>query len=433
MLSESEHKKYRFLRGQTFALTWTAYASYYLCRKNLSVAKPALSEQLGLSNASLGDIDTGYLAAYAIGQFVSGLLGDKVGGKKLVGFGLIATAILNVVFGTGQTFAVFILAWTLNGFAQSTGWPGCAKAFSNWFARRERGTVMGLWATCYQVGGVVSTLLATMLLVEFGWSSAFFGPALFLAGFAVLFIALQKPSPEEIGLSSIEEYYRQIKGLGEEKADADDQQSMRVSAKESFGFVIRSRPIWTLGLTYVVLKFVRYSLLFWLPLYMAQHLKYDSEEAGYTSSVFEIAGIAGVVFAGLVSDRISKGRRAPVVVIMMLLLSVATYSYAEVSAMGRIPNIIGIALIGFLLYGPDSVTSGVAAVDFGDRRAAGFATGFVNGLGSIGAALSGVVVGRLSESYGWEAVFSLFAPLCLIGAVLMATMWNQTPKHEETA
>jgi len=31
----------------------------------------------------------------------------------------------------------------------------------------------------------------------------------------------------------------------------------------------------------------------------------------------------------------------------------------------------------------------------------------------------------VSQKYGWDAVFWLFVPLCLLGALLMATMWNK--------
>jgi sugar phosphate permease len=425
-ISAATLARYRRLRIQTFALTWTAYASYYLCRKNLSVAKKALKDEHGLSNADLGTIDTGYLVAYAAGQFVSGVLGDRIGGKKLVGYGLILTGVLNVVFGFGAELMFFLAAWTANGIAQSSGWPGTTKAFSNWFARRERGTVMGLWCTCYQVGGVVATFLATFFLVRWGWRSAFFGPAALVLGFAALFWATQKASPEAEGLPDVERYYQVV---GHDHApDPDDHQRAGESRwTDNLLFVVKSRPIWTLGLSYVVMKFVRYSLLFWLPLYMAQALGYDAGEAGYTSGAFEIAGVVGAGAAGLASDRVFGGRRAPVVVVMMLLLALATYAYVPLSGMGRLPNLLGIGLVGFLLYGPDSVTSGAAAVDFGDRHAAALATGFVNGLGSIGGALSGVVVGRMSDLYGWEAVFRLFPPMCVAAAVLMATMWNRTP------
>ena len=109
---------------------------------------------------------------------------------------------------------------------------------------------------------------------------------------------------------------------------------------------------------------------------------------------------------------------------MMTALGSVAYSYGTVSTLGRIPNIAAIALIGFLIYGPDSMASGAATVDFGSRRAASAAAGFVNGMGSIGAAFSGVAIGYVSRNYGWNAVFNLFGPVALAGALLMATIWN---------
>ncbi|MCC6525488.1 MAG: hypothetical protein IT373_22750, partial [Polyangiaceae bacterium] len=53
-----------------FALTWLAYASYYLCRKNFGVVKA----KLDLDEGWLVAIDTAMLAAYAVGQFASGAI-----------------------------------------------------------------------------------------------------------------------------------------------------------------------------------------------------------------------------------------------------------------------------------------------------------------------------------------------------------------------
>ncbi len=238
----------------------------------------------------------------------------------------------------------------------------------------------------------------------------------------MFFLVFQKPSPQAVGLPDVEEYV----GASDASTPPDPE------GFSALRFVLRSRVIWTLGGTYVALKFIRYSFLFWLPFYMSRHLGYGEGEAGYTSIAFDVAGLCGVVFAGIVSDRLFGGRRAPIIVIMMTLLAVATYLFTHVSGLGRIENAVALAVIGFLLYGPDSVTSGVAAVDFGSRRAAAMAAGFINGLGSIGGALSGIVVGLVSDTWGWEAVFTLFSPLALGGALLMTTMWNRTPRSEGT-
>ncbi len=415
---------YRLLRIRVFALTWLAYAFFYLCRTPYAIVKETISRTYGLDSLRLGYIDTSYLSLYAIGQFANGVIGDRIGGRQLVGIGLIGTAVLFAVFGSSHTYLVFILAYGLNGYFQSAGWPGCAKEFSQWFATGERGTVMGFWCTCYQAGAVLSALLATWLLVHFGWRSALMIPALVVGGYALVFLVLLPASPEKRGLPDVEVYYSQTTG----KPPITPAAASAVGQWSDTLLVLRSRVIWTLGLTYVVLKFIRYSFLFWLPFYMSHSLHYAVGEAGYTFLVFEVAGILGAIFAGIASDRLFQSRRAPIVVWMMVLLAVVAYFYGTISTWGRIANATGIALIGFLIYGPDSVTSGAAAVDFGSKRAASAAAGFINGLGSIGAALSGVVIGYASKKYGWPAVFNLFGPLSLIGALLMASIWNARPK-----
>ena len=70
------------LQVRTFALTWLSYSSYYFTRKNLSVCKSRLHDDLGLSMTALGSIDTLYLASYALGMFLSGTLGDRIGARR---------------------------------------------------------------------------------------------------------------------------------------------------------------------------------------------------------------------------------------------------------------------------------------------------------------------------------------------------------------
>ena len=76
----------------------------------------------------LGAIDTGYLAAYAIGQFVNGALGDRIGSRRLIGLGMLGIAICCTVCGASSTAAVFFVAYVCNGIFQSSGWPSTCKA-----------------------------------------------------------------------------------------------------------------------------------------------------------------------------------------------------------------------------------------------------------------------------------------------------------------
>ena len=74
-------------------------------------------------------------------------------------------------------------------------------------------------------------------------------------------------------------------------------------------------------------------------------------------------------------------------------------------------------LIGVFLYGPDSMVSATAAIDFGTKRGAGSATGFINGVGSIGAILGGYLPGIMTDKESW----SLFLAISLGGILLSAS------------
>src|SRR5207248_3286546 len=122
------------MRRRAFALSWLAYASYYFCRKNVSVAKRTLEREMSMDVSALAAVDTGYLAAYAIGQFIMGLLGDRVGPRRLLGIGMIASALLVALAGASPVAMLLGVLFTVNGFAQATGWPGAVKAMTPWFA-----------------------------------------------------------------------------------------------------------------------------------------------------------------------------------------------------------------------------------------------------------------------------------------------------------
>ena len=86
-------------RDSAWGLTWLAYASYYFGRIGFSVVKSTLRHTLGVSERALGAIDSFYLATYALGMFVSGYFGDRVGARRLIGYGLCVSAACRAAFG----------------------------------------------------------------------------------------------------------------------------------------------------------------------------------------------------------------------------------------------------------------------------------------------------------------------------------------------
>src|SRR6202000_2415504 len=124
------------------------------------------------------------------------------------------------------------------------------------------------------------------------------------------------------------------------------------------GELLRKRSLWMIGISYFFLELCRYALMFWLPFYMVQELKYGLRTAGYLSSLYELVGIAGAVLAGYISDHFNQSRRAPVSVVMLCGLGCVMLAESKFASLGLTGVAIAISLSGLLSYGPDTLLSG---------------------------------------------------------------------------
>ena len=403
-------------RYTAWGLTWLAYASYYLGRKGFSVVKSTLRHSLGISEHALGLIDTFYLAAYALGLFFSGYVGDRVGARRLIVWGLAVSALCCAAFGALNAALWFGALFFINGLAQSTGWPGTTRAMAEWTTPRDRGTVMAFWCTCYQVGSIVASDFAAYLLHERGWRAAFFGPALGMLGVALLVFCFLKRGDQAA-----------IPGAPAQTRIADE---LRKTAQRA---ALQNPVLWAFGASYFFIKYVRYALLFWLPYYLHGTLGYAVDRAAYVSNAFEAGGIVGVIAIGMLSDRVRRWSRAALSMLSLFGLALALLLCAALPQHDVWLTVGALALVGALLFGPDSLLSGAAAQDVGGLAAAATATGLVNGVGSLGGMLEGLSLPTISGYFGWQAMFPLLSGLALCAALALVPAARHSDKREPLA
>jgi sugar phosphate permease len=177
--------------------------------------------------------------------------------------------------------------------------------------------------------------------------------------------------------------------------------------------------LWSLGSAYFCLKLIRYSILFWLPYYLNKVLGYSPAQAGYQSVSFDAGGIVGSIVIGVISDRYFPGRRRLISAIMVAALAGALFMYTRLAPISPALNFAGMALVGFCLFGPDTIICGAAAQDLGGKREVAKAAGFINGMGSIGAIFQGLVTSGVSKRFGWDALFYIFVALALLSCVAL--------------
>lgn len=92
-----------------------------------------------LSRSDIGLLATLFYITYGVSKFVSGIVSDRSNARYFMGIGLIATGIINILFGFSTSLWAFAVLWVLNAFFQGWGSPVCARLLTAWYSRTERG------------------------------------------------------------------------------------------------------------------------------------------------------------------------------------------------------------------------------------------------------------------------------------------------------
>ncbi len=413
---------------RVFWLLWGAYASYYLCRVNFAVAQPAILKEFpDWTNAQIGSIPSTYAAVYAAGQIVNGTLAQRYGARRLISLALLMAAATNCAFTFTSSFQVMRLLWAANGWFQSAGWSLMVQDLANWNTSARRGLLIGRLSTCYQVGNVVSWLLAGFLCDSVGWRASFLVPGLFLLPVALIVHTFLRDSPEEAGLPPVrDDVQHEPPGGSEVQASS----GRPISTWQILRMTLASPVLWVLAIGFFVMNAVRYTFMNWSVQYMAEFHGRSIKNSALTAIVIPLVGSLGAISAGWASDTLFGRRRAPVCFFMLLGLGMVCAAMAQVPRGNWVTATVLLALAGFMIYGPDMLMSGAATVDLSHPQAASIATGLTMCLGAVGAIFSGAGIGYLKDiTHGnWSLVFWVLTGLPLFPAALMLFLWNVRPK-----
>jgi EmrB/QacA subfamily drug resistance transporter len=139
----------------------------------LNVALATLSKDLGASNTSLQWILDSYVLVLAGLLLPFGVLGDRIGRKRLLVFGLIVFGISSALSGWANTTNQLIAYRALMGLGAAVILPVSMSTIPAVFPRELRGKAIAGWAAGMAVGLPLGPILGGYLLEHFWWGSVF--------------------------------------------------------------------------------------------------------------------------------------------------------------------------------------------------------------------------------------------------------------------
>lgn len=412
-LSKDRGGLFRRAQWRFIVCSAVAYMFFYLTRKNLSMAQPAMLEEGVISTYALGTIMTVHGVLYGVSRFVNGFWADRLNGRVFMALGLLLSALTNLLFGCTSLSVLFGVFWIVNGWTQGMGFPPCAKMLTHWIHPKELATKMSIWNTSHSFGAVMALGLCSLLFAYgFGWRWCFWVPAA-LAGLAAIFTFFcVKESPAEDGLPPLE-LDTGVAKAGHEVTTADRRR-----------LVFGNRVIWLVAIANFFVYIVRFGFLDWGPTFLKQYKNIPVTKGGLMIIAFELAAVVGTIFAGWVTDRVFRGRGVRTCVFCMLFAALFSLGFWYLPAGAPIWQATLLLMgAGFFIYGPQALI-GIVAANQATKEAAAMANGFTGIMGYASTVVSGIGIAFIKEHFGWGVTLCSISGFAIVGMVMFLFAWS---------
>jgi len=392
------------------------YLITYMDRSNISVAQPEIAKQFGLSKTAMGLILAAFTWAYALGQVPSGWFGDRFGPKRVLTVIMTlwsATAVMTgAAFGFGSLFGARFLL----GLSESGAFPVASRGMQLWFPRVERGRIQGTTHFFSRFAVAVTPFLAGSIMLAFGWRAIFYIFGSLGIIWAIVFSLFYRNIPEEHeGVNRLE--LAHIRGVNPDGTIKSPAISKLATPWKK---ILLSPNMWFISLGYFCFFFGTNFYLTWYPTYLREHLHMSIRSLGIWGSLPLLAGMAGDITGGTISDLIlkttGKARLARRVVAAPGFLLASVFVIPAALTASQFSSIVYLAVSFFFLewvIGP----AWAVPMDVGGQFS-GTVTGVMNMVGALGGASTAVVYGSLFNRGFWVAPFLVSAGVMVLGALI---------------
>lgn len=272
------------------ALVFFAVTINYLDRLVFGILAPELQRVFGWTNADYTRIAFWFEVAYAIGLSCFGRLLDWIGTRRGFAGAVAGWSVAAALHALMSTIAGFSAARFLLGLTEAGVFPAAVKTAAEWFPRRERALVAGIFNAGSNVGAVVAPLLVPWLYLTYGWQWAFIVTGALGFIWLIFWLLLYRSPADHPRVSSAE--------LALIQSDPPE----TVSEPIRWLTLLRLRQTWA----FIVAKFLTDAVWRWylylLPLFFSQNFQLDIKNFGLPFLTIYLMADVGSVGGGWFSS-----------------------------------------------------------------------------------------------------------------------------------
>jgi len=392
-------------RWVVFGVICAVYILVYFHRVSTSVIATDLLASFRTNAAALGFMSSMYFYLYAVEQPLVGYLSDRLGPRRVVVCWSLIAALGSVVFGLAPSIGWASVGRALIGFGVGGVYVPAIKAISQWFSRKDLGTMTGMLIAFGNLGAIVATTPLAWMASAWGWRLAFFAISALTVGLAL------------IGFFMVKDH-----------VDRDPPPSKVASAekplKTSALHILTSSWFWVVAALFFGVFGGAVSLQgLWATPFLMSLFNLDREYASMMNVALPIGWMFGAPFFGRLGDRVFGDR----VHLLTFLLALLTCTWFALTFLPRFLGLGGVAALYAVVGG---LAGGIGTTLWATSQAKtppaimGLMSGLMNPFPLLGMAImqgvTGAIVnraGKVGDVYAPEGYRNAFFVLLLIAAI----------------
>ncbi|RLM70529.1 MFS transporter [Halorubrum sp. Atlit-26R] len=365
----------------------------------------------GVSNAVVGTAFTGFMIVYALLQFPSGAVADRLGPVRVIVAGALVAGAGSLAVVFDAPFAALVAAMLVIGAGTGVHKTVSVRLIARVYPART-GRMLGAHDTLGAMGGVAAPAVVVAVLSAppalaavlarlpgADWRAPFLLTGVLAVGLAVATAVRLSGSPAATGAT------------GSDGDDPDTREYLRLFRNPRFSAFV---------LVTVGFSFAHNGLVAFLPLYLSEAAELPTATANLLYSlVFAVTFVQLVT--GDLSDRVG---RFPVMVGTLGLAAAALVALVSLPSLGvgAVAAAVVVALFGLGSHGFQPVRSAYL-MELLPERLAGGGLGVVRTLLMGAGALAPSAVGIVADAVGFRPAFALLAGSMGLAAVVAAGLW----------
>lgn len=390
---------------------------------------PSAQQEWGLINAQLGLIGSATPFGFLFGAVIAGVLGDRIGRKKVMMYALAFYAVMSVVAALAPNYELFLGARVLAGVGTGAESAIIAPFLAEFVPATRRGWFIGALAGFFSFGFVAAALIGRFVVptVPEGWRVAQLITALPI----VMLLWWRRALPESprflIAKGRTDEAETVVIALerkveaatGEPLPPVPEQAVEPATATPTVTLPRALRFLWSpamarrTAVTWViwfVITFSYYGFFSWIPTLLVQRGITVTKSFEFSIIIY-VAQIPGYYSAAWLSERLD---RKNTIALYLAGSAVSAFWLSQTSTPVSI-TAAGVALSFFLNGTYAGVYSYTPEVFPTWVRASG--TGLSSAFGRVGSILAPSIIGVFAASLGFAGVFTMTTAVLTAGVL----------------